>query len=118
MAYVITRLCVDCKDTACADVCPVECIYEYTGDDKSGWANQLYINPDECIDCTNCEPACPWKAVFEEDEVPDVFTADTDLNYKIVDHMDDFEVATIRKGPAPTVDEIEENYKKYEYSPS
>jgi ferredoxin len=117
MAYIITRLCVDCKDTACADVCPVECIYEYKGDDSSTFPNQLYINPDECIDCTNCEPACPWKAVFEEDETPEVFEDDIALNYKMVEFEDDFEVAELQKTAGPTDDEVESNFEKYSYEP-
>ena len=117
MAYIITRLCVDCKDTACADVCPVECIYEYKGDDNTAFPNQLYINPDECIDCTNCEPACPWKAVFEEDETPEVFEDDIALNYKMVEFEDDFKVAEIQKTAGPTDDEIESNFEKYSYEP-
>jgi NAD-dependent dihydropyrimidine dehydrogenase PreA subunit len=31
----------------------------------------LYINPDECIDCGACEPACPVNAIFEESAVPE-----------------------------------------------
>jgi NAD-dependent dihydropyrimidine dehydrogenase PreA subunit len=30
----------------------------------------IYINPEECIDCGACEPACPVQAIFPEDEVP------------------------------------------------
>jgi ferredoxin len=30
----------------------------------------LYIHPDECIDCGACEPVCPVKAIFAEDETP------------------------------------------------
>ncbi len=63
MAYVITEACIGVKDRACVDVCPVDCIYE--GED------QLYIHPDECIDCGACEPACPVSAIFAEDDVPD-----------------------------------------------
>jgi len=44
------------------DVCPVDCIYESE--------DQLYIHPDECIDCGACEPACPVTAIFAEDDVP------------------------------------------------
>jgi hypothetical protein len=46
MPYVITEACKDTKDRACVDVCPVDCIYE--------GAEQLYIHPDECIDCGAC----------------------------------------------------------------
>ncbi|HAN31704.1 MAG TPA: ferredoxin [Myxococcales bacterium] len=117
MAYIITRLCVDCKDTACADVCPVECIYTYEGDDKEAFPNQLYINPDECIDCTNCEPACPWMAIFEEDEVPSVFEPDVDLAYAMAEQEEEFEIAEVTRGHAPTQTDVETNYAKYDYTP-
>lgn len=117
MAYVITSLCVDCKDTACADVCPVECIYEQNGGASGKYANQLYINPDECIDCTNCEPACPWKAIYEEDEVPAVFKADIALNAAIVEDIGDFTPAKVRKGVPPTKDQVSSNYSKWNFKP-
>ena len=28
------------------------------------------IDPDECIDCTLCEPECPINAIYPEDDVP------------------------------------------------
>ena len=58
MTYIIVSPCVDVKDGACIDVCPVDCIYT-TADD-----NQMYIAPDECIDCAACEPVCPVTAIF------------------------------------------------------
>lgn len=64
MPYVITEPCVNVKDKACVDVCPVDCIYELAGEP------QLYINPDECIECGACEPACPVNAIFMDAEVP------------------------------------------------
>lgn len=80
MPYIITDACIGVKDRACVDVCPVDCIYE--GDD------QLYIHPDECIDCGACEPECPVSAIYPEEDVPehlveyivinrDVFDSDT-----------------------------------------
>lgn len=63
MTYVIAEPCIDTKDKACVDVCPVDCIYE--------GADQLFIHPDECIDCGACEPECPVDAIFEADFVPD-----------------------------------------------
>ena len=68
MAYIITRLCRDCLDTGCVAVCPVDCIYEYTGADKQTFPNQLYIHPDECIDCGVCEPECPIEAIKPDTE--------------------------------------------------
>jgi len=65
MAYVIAEPCVDEKDNSCVEVCPVDCIHFDEGKDR-----MLYINPDECIDCGACEPACPVSAIFAEDDVP------------------------------------------------
>ncbi len=28
MTYIIAQPCIDVKDAACVDVCPVDCIYE------------------------------------------------------------------------------------------
>lgn len=62
MAYVIAEPCIGVKDRACVDACPVDCIYE----DE----DQLYIHPDECIDCGACVEPCPVDAIFAEDELP------------------------------------------------
>lgn len=62
MTYIITEPCVDHKDRSCVDVCPIDCIYE--------GADQLFIDPEECIDCGACEPECPVDAIFPEDAVP------------------------------------------------
>jgi NAD-dependent dihydropyrimidine dehydrogenase PreA subunit len=58
MAYIIAEPCINVKDKACVEVCPVDCIYE--------GETMLYIHPDECIDCGACEPVCPVKAIFAE----------------------------------------------------
>ncbi|MDR1767829.1 MAG: ferredoxin family protein [Propionibacteriaceae bacterium] len=62
MTYVITQPCVDVKDKACVEECPVDCIYE--------GERTLYIHPDECVDCGACEPVCPTQAIYYEDDVP------------------------------------------------
>jgi len=31
----------------------------------------LVIDPEECIDCTLCEPECPVEAIYSEDDLPD-----------------------------------------------
>jgi len=113
MAYIITRLCRDCVDTACVSVCPVDCIYRYKGEDHEAFPNQLYIHPDECIDCGACEPECPWGAIFEEEAVPDLFKEDTPLNYRIMEHSDEFEVCEQEEKPKPTPEEVEANKAKW-----
>ncbi len=74
MAYVICEPCVDVMDTACVDVCPVDCIHTTDGE------KQLYINPDECIDCAACEPACPVDAIFMESDVPAEWHSFVEIN--------------------------------------
>ena len=58
------------KDTACVDVCPVDCIHPRKDEPGFGVAEMLYIHPDECIDCGACVPACPVDAIFALDETP------------------------------------------------
>ena len=100
--YVITSPCVDTKDKACVDVCPVQCIYELDGaqlvsrEEQAGpVANthpahqdlrflysdtMLYINPDECTSCDACMPECPVDAIFPANQVPEAEHAFIDLN--------------------------------------
>ena len=75
MTYVITSACIDVQDQSCVEVCPVDCIHFEEGVDKI-----LYIDPDECIDCGACEPACPVSAIFAEDDVPANESAFTEIN--------------------------------------
>ena len=70
MAYIITDPCIDTKDTACVDVCPVDCIHPRKDEPEFATTRMLYIHPDECIDCGACVPACPVDAIFSLDETP------------------------------------------------
>jgi ferredoxin len=63
MTFVVTENCIKCKYTDCVEVCPVDCFHE--------GPNFLVIDPDECIDCTLCEPECPIEAIVSEEEIPD-----------------------------------------------
>ncbi|MGV9265922.1 ferredoxin [Kitasatospora sp. NPDC003701] len=67
MTFVIALPCVDVKDKACLDECPVDCIYE--------GERMLYVQPDECIDCGACEPVCPVEAIYFEDDTPEPWRA-------------------------------------------
>jgi NAD-dependent dihydropyrimidine dehydrogenase PreA subunit len=70
VAYIITEPCIGTKDTACVDVCPVDCIHPRKDEPEFQSADMLYIHPDECIDCGACVPACPVEAIFTLDETP------------------------------------------------
>lgn len=74
MTFVITEPCLDVKDGRCVDVCPVDCIYTTTSD------RMFFINPDECIDCSACESACPVDAIFPESKVPEKWTSFIAIN--------------------------------------
>jgi NAD-dependent dihydropyrimidine dehydrogenase PreA subunit len=64
VAYVIAEPCIGTKDKSCVDVCPVDCIQGTDADE------QLYIDPDDCINCGACEAVCPVTAIFEESMLP------------------------------------------------
>jgi ferredoxin len=70
MAYVITEPCVGCKDGACTQVCPCDCIHPLPKEAGAAEAKQLFINPSDCIDCGLCALECPVNAIFAQDEVP------------------------------------------------
>jgi NAD-dependent dihydropyrimidine dehydrogenase PreA subunit len=54
---------VDVVEKSCVLECPVDCIYE--------GARTMYINPDECVDCGACKPACRIGAIYWEGDLPD-----------------------------------------------
>lgn len=98
MIYIIAEPCQGVCDTACVDVCPVDCIHgpvplediratrEDGGEDalkaKYGDKIQLWIDPEECISCGACEPECPVEAIFEDEETPEKWAHYIELNAK------------------------------------
>ena len=81
MTFVICEPCIDVKDTVCVDVCPVDCIHP-TPDNEEFFEEevQLYIDPEECIDCGVCEPECPVEAIYAEDDLPEEWESFTEKN--------------------------------------
>lgn len=75
MPFIVTESCIKCKYTDCVEVCPVDCFHE--------GPNMLVIDPDECIDCTLCEPECPVEAIMAEDDVPDNMQGFIQLNAEL-----------------------------------
>ncbi|MFZ0389771.1 MAG: ferredoxin family protein [Calditrichia bacterium] len=92
MTYIITEPCEGVCNTACVEVCPVECIYpppdygfrlsEEEKQELIEAGEQLYIHPEECIDCGACQPECPVDAIFPDDEVPAKWKHFIDKNYQ------------------------------------
>ena len=79
MSYIIGKACIGCVDSACVNVCPVDCIHGPI--DPKGMASevknmseedkidkQLFINPDVCIKCGACVPECPVDAIYTSED--------------------------------------------------
>ncbi len=80
MTYVIAEPCINTKDTACVDACPVDCIHPKKDDPKYATEQLLYIDPVECIDCGACVPVCPVSAIFALDDLPEKWNEFTAKN--------------------------------------
>ena len=78
MAYVIAAPCV--ADYSCIEVCPVDAISPGPQDKEFVDAEQMYINPDKCIDCSVCVVACPVSAIYRDDSLPEIWEHYTELN--------------------------------------
>lgn len=104
MTYVVTDNCIKCKYTDCVEVCPVDCFHE--------GPNFLVIDPDECIDCTLCEPECPAEAIFAEDDVPEGQESFIALNAELAQG---WPVITEQKTPPEDADEWNGKANKLQY---
>jgi NAD-dependent dihydropyrimidine dehydrogenase PreA subunit len=80
VAYVIAEPCIAVKDNSCVEVCPVDCIHPTPDEPDYGDHEQLYIDPDECIDCDACVEACPVDAIFAQDQLPSEWIHFTEIN--------------------------------------
>ena len=80
MAYIIAEPCIGTKDTACVDVCPVDCIHPRKDEDTYESVEHLDIDPIECIDCGACVPVCPVTAIFPLEDLPEKWSKFTDIN--------------------------------------
>ena len=84
MAYVIAEPCIGEKDNSCVEVCPVDCIHPTPDEPDYDNVEQLFIDPEECIDCDACVEACPVDACFAEDQLPEEWTKYTEINAPVL----------------------------------
>jgi NAD-dependent dihydropyrimidine dehydrogenase PreA subunit len=80
MTYVIAEPCIGEKDNSCVEVCPVDCIHPTPDEPDYDSSEQLFIDPDECIDCDACVEACPVDACFAEDQLPEEWNKYIEIN--------------------------------------
>ncbi len=92
--FVVTENCINCKHTSCAAVCPADCFHE--------GPNFLVIDPEACIDCIYCVPACPVGAIMEERAVPRAQRAFIQLNAKLAEVWPKIKAS---KSPPPDAEE-------------
>ncbi len=104
MTYVVIDNCIKCKYTDCVEVCPVDCFHE--------GPNILVIDPEECIDCTLCEPECPAEAIVAEDDLPDDQAQFLELNAELAKI---WPVITEKKDPPPDAEEWDGVPNKLQY---
>lgn len=68
MAYVVTDACI--KDFVCVEQCVTLAIAPSAGDPAAPTATQVYVNPEECIDCGSCAAVCEQNAIYAESDLP------------------------------------------------
>ena len=114
MAFVITRLCRDCKDMSCIEVCPTDCILEHVAPPGAAdLPNQLFIDPDDCINCNACVPECPWEAIYPEADVPAAFEPDVALNAIVRERRSEFRLPEVVEKKFPSAAEVHENQERW-----
>lgn len=104
MTFVVNENCIKCKYTDCVEVCPVDCFHE--------GPNMLVIDPDECIDCTLCEPECPVEAIKSEDDLTDEEQSLLELN---ADLAKAWPVINEMKDPPADADDWKDKPDKLQY---
>jgi NAD-dependent dihydropyrimidine dehydrogenase PreA subunit len=80
VAYVINEPCIGVKDSSCVEACPVDCIHPAPDEPDFDEHEQVFIDPEECIDCDACVEACPVDAITADDQVPTEWLRFVDLN--------------------------------------
>ena len=79
MSYVIAEPCIGQRTTR-ASRCVPSTASTRRPTSRITTGRELYIDPDECIDCDACVEACPVDACFAEDQLPAEWAKYTEIN--------------------------------------
>ncbi|MEW6014693.1 MAG: DUF3470 domain-containing protein [Candidatus Zixiibacteriota bacterium] len=104
MAHIVAEPCIKCKNTDCAEVCPVNAFRE--------GKNMLVIDPKICIDCRLCVDECPVKAIFPDEELPEEWWEYVEINAKYSRLWPEI---SQKKEPLPTSEQFAAIKNKKEY---
>jgi ferredoxin len=91
MPHVVNDNCRQCLFTDCVEHCPVQCFHAD--------GERTYIDPDVCIDCSACVPACPVQAITEVVDFTDEEESLIEFNRK---HAKSFPVIKAKRAPLET----------------
>ena len=61
MAYIICEPCIGTKDSACVDVCPVDCIHPRKDEPEFATAEMLFIHPGRVYRLRRMRPRLPGR---------------------------------------------------------
>lgn len=93
--HVINDKCLGCRFTDCVSVCPIKDCF------KIG-ANMLVIDPNLCIDCGLCVPACPANAI-EHDSKSELKWIEHNAKYATI-----WPAINIQIEPLPNAEELKD----------
>ena len=93
MPHIVNDNCNHCLFTDCVEHCPVQCFH---ADDE-----RTYIDPEVCVDCSACVPACPVQAISEVVDYPDEDARWLALNRE---KSKDLPVISMKRSPLPSAE--------------
>ena len=105
MTHVVTARCVDCRYTYCVVECPVTCFWEVKD------PHMLVIDPNTCIDCEACVPACPINAIWPDHELPAEYADWEQKNAELWEAGENFTDGADPLDSAKLLEELQEEEK-------
>ena len=93
LPHIVTDNCQGCRFTDCVAHCPVECFHAD--------GERLYIDPEVCIDCSACIPACPVQAIHDVIDMPDEYLPWVEIN---AEKSQSLPVVRAKQDPLPTAE--------------